>query len=186
MRIPLLNRVSESLIAKIQMAITGERQAIVTYEKLMTMAPNEEHRIAIQRIIGDERKHLADFTKLFVDLTGQKPVMEDVEPEPFNTYLEGLKVSFRDEIEAAEFYRDVVVSTRLKRVQKVFFEAMVDEQEHAATFNFLFTDLVRMRRVDPDDLVEDRRLATPARHFRPKRDSGPKDRLYAVAGLRRV
>ena len=46
-----------------------------------------------------------------------------------------------DELEAAEFYRDIQLSVMDQLVKDVFYYAMVDELEHATQFSTLLNQL---------------------------------------------
>jgi len=125
------------LLANIQKAITGEAGAIQRYTKLLGMATTEEDKMNLQKIIGDERKHFAAFQQLYRCLTGVPPVLGQVPSPTFKTYAEGLKESLYDELEDAEFYRGILLSTCDPRVMRVFYEAQTDEMMHATRFSRL-------------------------------------------------
>ena len=47
-------------------------------------------------------------------------------------------MALEDELEAAEFYRDVQLSTNDQLIKDTFYFAMVDELEHATMFSTLY------------------------------------------------
>ncbi len=123
-------------IMDLQMAINGEVKAAEFYTRLMEIAPNEEAKMFIRLARDDELKHYRMFYQLYVSLTGQQPVVQ----KPVirvTTYCEGLKTALKDELEAAELYRDMYLSTTNMRVRDIMFEAMTDEMEHATRFVYL-------------------------------------------------
>ncbi|MGE5484208.1 MAG: ferritin family protein [Ignavibacteriales bacterium] len=126
-----------TLISDILTAIRGEAEAIQMYTRLLGMAQTEEDRTNLQHILNDERKHYAAFTRVYAMLTGmQSPPVQAPSPA-FRTYAEGLKEAYYDELEAAELYRTIVLSSGDLHVYRAFFEAMVDETEHAIRLNRL-------------------------------------------------
>ena len=50
-------------------------------------------------------------------------------------------MALKDELEAAEFYRDVMLSSTDQLVRDTFFMGMVDELEHATQFGVLYGTL---------------------------------------------
>ncbi len=126
-----------TLISGILTAMRGEAGAIQMYARLLGMAPAEEDRTNLQHILNDERKHYAAFSRVYAMLTGTQPPPVQVPPPSFQTYAEGVKKAYYDEFEAAELYRDIVLSPGDPHVYRAFFEAMVDETEHAIRLNRL-------------------------------------------------
>ncbi|NPV71743.1 MAG: ferritin-like domain-containing protein [Firmicutes bacterium] len=128
---------TQQLALNILEAIQGELKAAQVYRRLLQMATTQEDRENLQQILDDELKHLRMFTDLYARLTCMSPPPAQVTPPTFTTYMEGLKGAYYDELEAAEFYRSILLSTCDGQVQRVFFEAMTDEMEHAIRLNRL-------------------------------------------------
>ena len=128
----------EHLVRDIRRAIEGEMAAIAVYESLLSMAPNEESRENLTHIRDDEKKHLLGFSNIYRGLTGTQPSPGRPPIPQFATYFEGLKDAYYDELEAAEFYRSILLSTCDPRIGTVVFEAMTDEMEHATRLNRLY------------------------------------------------
>ena len=123
-------------------AIRGEKLAIAYYPCIAQMAPDPTAREMIDHVIEDEMEHLEAFSDLYHSLYRQDPdVLLDYVPE-FDTYEEGLRIAFADELEAAEFYRDVMFNwTQMGTpANRVFHWAMLDEMEHMSVFAFLLAD----------------------------------------------
>ncbi len=125
------------LIPGIQRAIEGETAARQAYVALIDVAPTDEARSNLQVILHDELKHLSMFHGLLARFAriAQPPV--GWSRSPLDDYREGIRKAYYDELEAAEFYRSIVLSTRDPQVRDVFFEAMTDEVEHAIRLNRL-------------------------------------------------
>lgn len=117
----------------------GEAEARRFYRKLIDLAPNEKEADIINHFFEDEAKHYSKFKMLYEMLTGKVPELPKPEAPDFSTYVEGVEQAILDELEAYEFYRDIYLSTSNMMVRDIFFEALTDENEHAAHLNYLYT-----------------------------------------------
>jgi len=64
------------LVNDIQKAINAEYSAVACYEKLAKMAPTEDEKNRILEIQKDEIRHLEDFSKIYMTLTGRSPLIK--------------------------------------------------------------------------------------------------------------
>jgi rubrerythrin len=126
----------EKFLSDLRGAINDEASAIKFYEALEGMAPNH-YRDFVTHAKNDEMVHLRMFRKLYQRLTGYEASVQ-AEVTEFNTYKDGIELAFRRELEAAELYRNMYLSTTVSRVRDVLFRAMTDEMEHAQRFSFLY------------------------------------------------
>lgn len=125
-------------IMDLQTAITNETIAAAFYTALMEIAPFEDARDFIRHARDDERKHYRMFFNLYVALTGRHPIVtQPVIQIP--QFCEGVKNSIKDELEAADMYREMYLSTTNTRIRDILFEAMNDEMEHAIRFNWIYS-----------------------------------------------
>lgn len=131
-------RQNEKLINDLTKAINGEYTATQCYARLAQMAPNEEQRGQINEILKDEKKHLQQFTQIYVSLTGRQP-QPQMSEECANSYLEGLEASIKDEQLTTDFYHEVANEAADPAVKDVFRRAAFDEQNHAVWFLYFFT-----------------------------------------------
>ncbi|MDF2720989.1 MAG: YhjR [Paenibacillus sp.] len=92
---PAAYRADSGLIQALTKAINGEYGAILCYEQLAKMAPNEEERKQILEIRNDEIKHFHAFSHLYTALTGKQPVPQIMESCP-TSYVPGLHFAFKD------------------------------------------------------------------------------------------
>ncbi|GAW94199.1 ferritin-like domain-containing protein [Calderihabitans maritimus] len=129
----------QEFVNNLQKAIKDEAMAIEMYEQMLKMAP-AEHKKHIRHALEDERKHYQMFTDLYQFLTGMKPMIT-VPPVHVECYEEAVEEAFQRELEAAELYRDMMLSTSDYQVRDIMFEAMTDEMEHATRFAFIYADL---------------------------------------------
>lgn len=125
--------------AQLLKAMKGEAEARKYYKRLLGMAPNEKEEDIIEHFYEDETKHFSKFRMLFEMITGKEPELGSVKAPDFDSYLDGVEQAILDELEAYEFYRDIYLSSNNPIVRDVFFEALTDENEHAAHLNYLYT-----------------------------------------------
>lgn len=130
----------KKLLQNIYNSIVDEATAADFYYRLAREAPNQLHREFINHAYQDELEHLEAFTRLYGYFTGQTP-QYNITPVQYQNYAEGLLMAFKDELEAAEFYKEIILSSTDQLVRDTFFLAMGDELEHATRFGFLYNSL---------------------------------------------
>jgi len=123
-------------IADLEQAINNQASAVMFYRALEPLAP-AAYRDFIEHARKDEMVHVQMFQKLHRRLTGTESLAKPGRTE-FSSYKQGVEIAFRGELEAAEMYRDMYLSTRVQKVRDVLFRAMTDEMEHAQRFGFLY------------------------------------------------
>ncbi|MBE3580154.1 MAG: ferritin-like domain-containing protein [Thermoanaerobacteraceae bacterium] len=125
------------LLKNIYDSIVAEATAADLYYRLLRETPNQLHREFVHHAYQDELKHLEAFSRLYSFFTGQKPHYT-IDPVQYRSYEEGLLISLQSELEAAEFYHEVILSSTDGLVRDTFFLAMGDELEHATRFGVLY------------------------------------------------
>ncbi|MBA1336946.1 MAG: hypothetical protein HPY66_3382 [Firmicutes bacterium] len=125
------------LIQYIYKAIIGEATAVDFYSRLLKDAPDEISRDFIEEALNDEKKHLNAFLKLYKHFCSQYPQYA-IDPMQYPDYKTGVLMAMKDELEAAEFYKNVILSSVDPLVRDTFFYAMGDELRHATMFSFLY------------------------------------------------
>ncbi len=125
------------LIADIAKAINGESNAIVCYEKLAGLAPNEEERRRILEIRQEEMGHVQTFKQIYTSLTGTQATVQLGECP--NEYRKGLDSSFHDEQNTVDFYLKVSDEAQQPFIKETFRRAAADEQNHAVWFLYFIT-----------------------------------------------
>lgn len=125
------------LLKDIYDSIVAEATAADLYYRLLREAPDQLHREFIEHAYHDELKHLEAFSRLYTFFTGQKPHYT-ISPVQYRSYGQGLLLSLESELEAAEFYHEVILSSTDPLVRDTFFLAMGDELEHATRFGVLY------------------------------------------------
>ncbi|CAG7646052.1 hypothetical protein PAESOLCIP111_05088 [Paenibacillus solanacearum] len=121
------------LIRQIEKAIDGEYTAILCYEHMAKLAPDEKQRDRILEIRKDEIRHFHTFSHLYVTLTGNHPKPQMTEKCP-DTYREAVQSAFKDEQETVDFYLEISDSARDPYIKEAFRRAAADEQNHAVWF----------------------------------------------------
>ncbi len=106
------------------------------YRELEKVTPHE-NRDFVTHALNDEMTHVKMFRRLFSRLSG-KDIYVHADKTNFSSYKNGFEIAFRRELEAAELYRDMYLSTKIPKVRDVLFKAMTDEMEHAQRFSFLY------------------------------------------------
>jgi len=124
-------------IHDLQQALQGELEAIAYYQALLDLAPAPD-REDIRHVREDEEGHARLLSQLYFDLTGRPPVTFPVETPELPSYLAGLQEAVRDELAAAEDYRNLYLSTFNNGIRDKIFAIMVDEQEHATRLTLLY------------------------------------------------
>ncbi|MFO8060585.1 MAG: ferritin-like domain-containing protein [Bacillota bacterium] len=130
----------DRLLDDILQSIADEATAADFYARLREEAPDSLHGRFITHAYEDELEHLEAFEALYRHFTRMEP-QYTIEPVEYATYEEGILMALEDELEAGEFYRDVILSTTDQLVRDTFFLAMVDELEHATQFGVLYGTL---------------------------------------------
>lgn len=132
------------LINDIQKAINAEYSAVACYKKLAKMAPTEDARDKILEIQKDEKRHLAEFSRIYTNLTGRQPTYQISEDCPDN-YDSGIEFAFKDEQEAVDFYLDIADKAQDMTIKDRFRRAASDEQNHAVWFLFFIQKNSKVR-----------------------------------------
>lgn len=125
--------------AQLMKAMRGEAEARKYYKKLMGMATDEKEADIIEHLYEEETKHLSKFRMLFEMITGKEPEVSSVKSPDFDSYQDGVEQAILDELDAYEFYRDIYLAGNNPIVRDIFFEALTDENEHAAHLNYIYT-----------------------------------------------
>lgn len=122
----------------IKKVIVDEAQAYYYYDALADLANSEEAQQLVRSIQEDEAKHYRWFSNIL------KRMGEDVPQIPMgempSDFMEGVKKSILDELEANEFYQDIAYRSSDPDIVMHFMHAAGDEQRHATLLqNILMT-----------------------------------------------
>lgn len=128
-----------NLINHIVKSINGEYNAVICYEQLAKITPNEEARKQILEIRNDEIRHYQMFSKLYTSMTGKQHTPQLLSPCADN-YLQGVKASFKDEQKAVDTYLDISDRAHDPYMKQIFSRAAKDEQNHAVWFLYFLRE----------------------------------------------
>ncbi|PLR95780.1 ferritin family protein [Bacillus sp. T33-2] len=121
------------LVNDIKKAINAEYSAVACYKKLANMTTSVDERNRILEIQKDEVRHLEEFSRIYTNLTGNKPSYQVIEKCP-DKYKAGIEFAFKDEQEAVDFYLDIADKANDPIIKERFRRAAADEQNHAVWF----------------------------------------------------
>ncbi|GAA2697931.1 ferritin-like domain-containing protein [Aeromicrobium ponti] len=136
--------VDKQLVSDIQKAINGEFSAIACYKSLAEMAPAKDERSQITEIRKDEIRHLEEFKRIYISLTGKQPTPQRLPGCP-STYKEGLDFSFHDEQKTVDFCLDLAERMDGPSFKQTIRRAAPDEQNHAVWFMYFIHKNQRKR-----------------------------------------
>jgi len=141
LQLPLLGLFSQQQLKDaINKSVIDEATAAEFYSRLLKEAPERLHYEFIEHAREDEVNHLNHFEKLYYHYFGTKPQYK-IEPVHYPNYKHGILMALKNELEAADFYRDVQLTVKDQLVRDTFYLAMVDELEHATQFSTLYSQL---------------------------------------------
>ncbi|MCL1631672.1 ferritin-like domain-containing protein [Sporolactobacillus sp. CPB3-1] len=132
--------VSENFAAEVLKAVQGEATAIDFYGRLAEAAPSEDMKSAILGIRQDEQDHFQLFSWLYIRLTGTQPAFQ-VTPVRFQSFSEGLRIAYHDELKDYETYRNLYLMTQDPTIRNILLRAFTDEIKHAIRFGLMTTSL---------------------------------------------
>lgn len=120
----------------LEQAIADEAEAAEFYRYLEGITPNAEARELIHHATKDEISHHRMLSGLYMRLTGRQPAMTRpvIEKADFGA---GVYKAFKDELEAAEHYKGMLLSTHNMAIRDMMFDIMMDEMEHADRFTMI-------------------------------------------------
>jgi rubrerythrin len=124
-------------IADLQKAINDQASAVAFYGDLEAMAKTDRQQRCIDHARRDEMVHLRLFKAMYRTLTGRHPHVQPTKMS-VSDFKAGILQAFDAELEAAEMYRDMYLSTQIPKVRDVLFRTMTDEMEHAQRFSFIY------------------------------------------------
>ncbi|WP_163101718.1 ferritin-like domain-containing protein [Peribacillus alkalitolerans] len=130
-----------TFLEKLQDSINNEWTAFEFYTKLMSETSNPLYIDFIKHARDDEKKHYESFQYLHYLITGK---YHDVKPGKveYKSFEEAIIIALKDELEAAETYRDMLFELPNQQAYQPLFVAMTDEMEHATRFSTIYGSLM--------------------------------------------
>lgn len=134
---------SQQLLNLIIEAMKDERHDRRKYLLMMRMTNNEMIRKQIRFAYIDEGTHYRLFRNLYHQLTGK---WIDVTRPPVilaPTLIKNIKTSIDGELDAVEMYRKIYSMLKLRSQRDTLFRIIIDEQEHATRFVYVYSMLTK-------------------------------------------
>ncbi|MFC7321664.1 cupin domain-containing protein [Halobacillus campisalis] len=128
------DQAAEAILA----GIKGEATAVECYKRLAKLAPDQNHKNEIHRVLHNEKNRLQQFKDLYVSLTGRQP-QYNTEKITFNTYQEGLRKAYDIAVKDYGEYRNSSLLTQHSPLQDVFIHACNEEMTNANRFSSLYS-----------------------------------------------
>jgi len=139
--LPLLGTLSmNELKHQLQITMNDEKSAIEFYTKLLQQSESGIHKGFVQEALNEEKKHLELFKNVYTFYFNEEPNIE-VKPVNYNTYKEGIMHALKDELKAADYYKQMTLSTTDEMIKEAYFYAMGDEIEHSIMFSTIYNML---------------------------------------------
>ncbi|MDX8343561.1 cupin domain-containing protein [Rossellomorea sp. YZS02] len=124
------------LVNNLLSGIQKKATTVDFYHRLANMAPSQEERYYLMRMLEDEQRHWWDLTNVYTSLTDSHPVYQ-VESIPFHSYLDGLERAYEAELADYEQFRLCSMQAQHSVVYEVLVNTCRDEWEHARTLSEL-------------------------------------------------
>ncbi|WP_019412558.1 ferritin-like domain-containing protein [Paenisporosarcina sp. TG20] len=121
-------------------AIEEEYRAYYFYKYMLRLTDDPYWQSFILHAMEDEKSHYEMFQQLYYMLTGQF-VQNPSKPEPPIDLKQAAKDSLMEELEATEFYKEMLLTIPIPQAYNPLFIAMQDEIEHAIRFSTMYNAL---------------------------------------------
>nr|WP_272875307.1 ferritin-like domain-containing protein [Bhargavaea massiliensis] len=118
-------------------AIEDEYKAYYFYKSMASLTNDRYWLDFIQHAMDDEKSHYEMFQQLYYMLTGAY-VQSLRKPGPVDNLKGALKQAIRDELEATDKYKIMMLESPLQEGVNPLFIAMHDEMEHAIRFSMMY------------------------------------------------
>lgn len=125
---------------KLKQAIEGEYRDYYFYKSMLKLTSDPYWQSFIKHVMEDEKSHYEMFQQLYYMLTGQF-VQNLKKPNPPTDFKKAVKDSLVGELEATEFYKDMLLTIPIPQAYNPLFIAMHDEMEHAIRFSTMYNAL---------------------------------------------
>ncbi len=119
-------------------ALTDEKEDFDYYSRLINMFTEPEDKDIIRSIMMDEQKHYLLISDIYYKLTGRQPVVEQIVRPIGRNLGNEIGEQLLRELEGADLYRKLYFAFLNLQFRDMLFEALTDEQSHAAKMNYLF------------------------------------------------
>ena len=125
---------------QLKQAIENEYRDYYFYKSMLTLTEDPYWQSFIKHAMDDEKSHYEMFQQLYYMLTGQF-VQNPEKSQPPTDLKQAAKESLVEELEATEFYKEMLLTIPIPQAYNPVFIAMHDEMEHAIRFSTMYNAL---------------------------------------------
>ena len=125
---------------QLKQAIEDEYHDYYFYKSLLKLTEDPYWQRFIQHAVEDEKSHYEMFQQLHYMLTGEF-VQNPPKPNPATNLKQAVKASLEKELEATDFYKEMLLTVPIPEAYNPLFIAMHDEMEHAIRFSTMYNAL---------------------------------------------
>lgn len=130
-------------------AIQNEQDSIVYHEHLQAMTLDQEiitldqeNTNTLSSILQDEKKHLALFVNLYIELFEENPDLHGGVYTQIVSFIDGLKHAIAIKLHSYDFYKNIYYYDPNINVRNAFLTAMLDEHNNYAKLNYIYEKLL--------------------------------------------
>jgi rubrerythrin len=125
---------------QLKQAIEDEYRDFYFYKYMLKLTEDPYWQGFIKHAMEDEKSHYEMFQQLHYMLTGEF-VQNTSKPNPPTNLKQAAKESLERELEATDFYKEMLLTVPIPEAYNPFFIAMHDEMEHAIRFSTIYNAL---------------------------------------------
>lgn len=118
------------MIHELEHAIRNKYHWYHHYKQLEQQTDDTDWKQIVHHMVEDEKSHYEMFQQLYY-LQAGRYVTQLTKPEPFSATMPFLHEAWKNELEAADTYKTLVLRYRTPQQATPFWIAMHDEMEHA-------------------------------------------------------
>ena len=125
---------------QLKQAIEDEYRDYYFYKSLLKLTDDPYWQRFIEHAIEDEKSHYEMFQQLHYMLAGEF-VQNPPKPGPPTNLKQAAKEALENELEATDFYKEMLLTVPIPEAYNPLFIAMHDEMEHAIRFSTMYNAL---------------------------------------------
>ena len=125
---------------QLKQAIENEYRDYYFYKSMIKLTDDPYWQSFIKHAMEDEKSHYEMFQQLHYMLTGEF-VQNPEKPNPPTDLKQAAKESLVDELEATDYYKEMLLTVPIPQAYNPVFIAMHDEMEHAIRFSTMYNAL---------------------------------------------
>lgn len=132
----------EYILELIKHSVLNEDKSVRYYEELSKLTDSKYNHKIIREICLDKYKHKNILIELYKQLTDNKINLEEEFREYQlieNNFIEEIDISFRNELEKANFYRIMLSLFSELEIRDMLLECLIDDQKHAQLLNWIYS-----------------------------------------------